>query len=225
MSGAGATREHLCELISIAETNFGYFDEYPPYRYLYPWVISCFANLNPGAGILDAGAGVSPLPLFWDRRGIYVDTVDASPEQVRLPLDGNATAWGFLDYGELFPHLRSFNVAIEDYHADRTYDGIYSVGMIAHLPAKVRRNVLPEFRRILKPRSILAIHVDLVRGTDAIWRHYRDREIEPAMCHGDARALFDELTQNGFAIRSHQIVRTGDPGLRTDNLMIEVTAV
>lgn len=47
---------------------------------------------------------------------------------------------------------------------DNTFDGIWSSGSIYHVPKSEVRNVIKEFRRVLKPNGVVAINFKLGQG-------------------------------------------------------------
>ena len=65
--------------------------------------------------VLDIGAGMSPLPLFLAKRGMFVECVDKHPAVRVFPPQPDWTEWGFIDYGPLHPNLSSFHCDISEF--------------------------------------------------------------------------------------------------------------
>jgi SAM-dependent methyltransferase len=108
-------------------------------------------------------------------------------------------------------------------YADDTFDLICSNNTFEHIHAPVLREILREFKRVLKPRGVMSHFVDLsdhfahldgsitiyhfLRFSEGQWR-WIDNDIQPQnrLRWPDYRAVYAEL---GIAIRAEE-VRAGD---------------
>jgi SAM-dependent methyltransferase len=197
----------LNELVAASREAFGFFPAHAPRAVEYPWVLAALHGQAQGSRILDVGAGVNALPLAFARRGARVTTVDAHA-LVRDPRrrdDWNE--WGFLDYAAFDANIRSIHAAYEEWQADTAFDAIYSVSVIEHLPATVRRCWIAAFRRQLQPGGLLLLTVDLVPGSEALWNRSEGAVVEDAAVHGELADLCRELSEAGFRIEETVIAR------------------
>ena len=84
---AFSTAERPDLLRSLAETShdaFGFFPNHYPDTIIYPWITARLESLPPAARVLDIRAGVSPMAVWFAKRGCFVETVD-SHQIVRTP--------------------------------------------------------------------------------------------------------------------------------------------
>ncbi len=197
---------------------FGYFDDYPPYRIVYPWMLRRLRGLSSGARLLDLGAGINPLPLVLAEAGFVVDCVDSSNIVRTLPATADWNGWGFFNYVSLHPNLRSFQSSAEDFRVGH-YDGIYCAGMLAHLKAAARTAVIANCASMLDVGAPLLLYLDLIPGTDFIWNRCADKEVEDRAIHGTQGMVLEEFAAEGFELLAADVVR-GVEGTRTDILMI-----
>lgn len=204
---ASAQPRLLNELVAISRDTFGFFPAHAPRAVEYPWVLATLQASARDNRILDVGAGINALPLALARRGARVSTVDSHPV-VRDPRRREEwNEWGFLDYAALDASIRSFHVAYEDWQADAPFAAIYSVSVIEHLPAHVRRRWIAAFRRHLRPAGLLLLTVDLVPGCEVLWNRSEGVVVEEAALHGDLAGLCRELTEAGFRIEETSTAR------------------
>jgi cyclopropane fatty-acyl-phospholipid synthase-like methyltransferase len=198
----------LCRLVEISRQAFGYFDSYYPHTLEYPWVAGRLENLPLGSRALDMGAGVSPLPLFFAERGAFVDCVDNHSIVRTLPATEDWTGWGFFDYGKLHPNLMSHHCAIQEFTPSSSFDAIYSVEMIAHMPRAVREDTLRRCRHWLRPGGILLLTIDIIPSSDFLWNRSEGLEVEPPIRHGVMDDVLRHLMTQGFKVNESRIVRT-----------------
>jgi SAM-dependent methyltransferase len=216
---ASAQPRLLNELVAASREAFGFFPAHAPRAVEYPWVLAALQGSARASRILDVGAGVNALPLALARRGAQVTTVD-SHALVRDPRHREGwNEWGFLDYAAFDARIRSFHAAYEDWQADAPFDAIYSVSVIEHLPARVRRRWIAAFRRQLRPDAQLLLSVDLVPGSEALWNRSEGAVVEDAGVHGDLAGLCRELTAAGFHVDATSTVRDL-PGSNVDLALI-----
>lgn len=197
----------LGELIAISRRTFGFFTRHYPHTINYPWAVSHLQALPTGSSLLDIGTGVSPVPLFLAGRGYRIDCVDHSDIIRAFPVENDWNEWGYLDYGPLHSNLKSFNSGIEDFCPSYLYDGIYSIGAIAHMPTPVREATLRNCRRWVKAGGLLVLVVDLIPSTDTLWN--RGGSDETPEEHGTYQVVEEQLRSLGFLITESRVERGG----------------
>ena len=199
----------LVSLVKISRESFGWFSKQLTRSFELPWVVS-EAGEVPGKKIMDIGAGVSPLPLFFASKGAEVTTIDNS-RTVRKPGGEQMhwDEWGFFDYGDLHPNIRSRHddILSQDFPAG-SYDYIYSVSVVEHMPAKVRRHLWKRISRWLKPAGVLLLTIDLIPGTDKLWNYCQGQIVDNEEDHGDIRNLEEELSVANLRPRRCEYLRS-----------------
>lgn len=195
------------ELVHLSRSHFGWFSKHLPRAFEYPWVFTEIGN-GVGKSVLDIGAGVSPLPLLLAQGGQRVVTVDGSTIIRRLG-QGQAhwNEWGYFDYACLDVNISSINgdiLAVS--FANYSFDCIYSVSVVEHLPALVRRKLWSKVKQWLSSDGVLLITVDLFPGTEQLWNYNQGKIVEPVEEHGDLDALEAELSQVGFSLAQRKIL-------------------
>ncbi|MGD0899281.1 MAG: class I SAM-dependent methyltransferase, partial [Thermoguttaceae bacterium] len=184
----------LDALVRLSRARFGWFTRHLPRAFEYPWILAQFP-FRWGKRVLDIGAGVSPLPLQLAATGARVLTVDSSP-LVRQPGRDQQqwNEWGYLDYAALDPRIESHNCDVLQLDLPAgSLDAIYSVSVIEHMPAAIRRGILRAAAEWLKPGGLLLLTVDLVPGQSQLWNLSEGQVVEPAERHGDLAAMEGEL--------------------------------
>jgi cyclopropane fatty-acyl-phospholipid synthase-like methyltransferase len=196
----------LIELYRLALNYLGFFTNHYPRVFEYSWLCELGSNLLDESNILDIGAGVSPLPLWFAERRCTVVTVDNH----KLDRTGSDVAswneWGFLDYASLHPRITSRNCDMLDV-TEADFDLIYSVSVIEHLPAETRRQFFGGLRRLLRPGGEFLATIDLVPGTDELWNMSEGRTVEERSRHGTIHDVIAELSQAGLTIRQWDVKR------------------
>lgn len=206
--GKSPTPELLLELVRLSRERFGWFTRQETRAVEIPWIVSAAGEVA-GMSVLDIGAGVSPLPLYLAQKGAAVTTVDHS-EIIRVPGKGQKSwdEWGFIDYGRIDSRIRSRN---EDILAvdlpEGSLDRVYSVSVVEHMPASVRKSIWRRVARWLKKDGVLLLTVDLVPGTDRLWNYSMGRIVEDEKAHGDLEELEAELTGLGFQKEESRFIR------------------
>jgi 2-polyprenyl-3-methyl-5-hydroxy-6-metoxy-1,4-benzoquinol methylase len=158
----------LLELMRLSREKFGFFPKTISRTFEYPWFARRLGG-DPMRRVLDIGAGVCVLPLWLAQRKIDVVTIDSSRLQ-RDPDDkGGWNEWGYLDYGRLDTRIVSHHLDAQLYEPEQPFDAIYSVSVIEHMPANVRRNVLSRLPSWLAPSGRVFLSLDLTPGTDNLW--------------------------------------------------------
>jgi hypothetical protein len=221
-TGRAERPDLLQELVQISRDSFGFFTKHFPSSVQYEWAARHLADQPRGSRFLEIGAGVNPLPLFFARRGIFVDCVDNSPIVRRLPVSDDWDPWGFFDYGCLNPRLTSFHRNIQSFVPRHSYDVIYAMGSIATMTAEDRQGTFRLVCSWLLPGGSFLISLGLIAGTDQIWNHCRGEEVEPLGRHGRIDDALRQLVLAGFEQLSHQVVTIENS--RNDLLLINCRA-
>lgn len=202
---AGARRcvatTSLIEQIALAERTIGFFPDHLPRVLEYPWIAATATRLlEPGATVLDVGAGVSPIPLHLDAIGFEVTTVDPSTIDRAGQDIATWNEWGYLDYGTISPRVRSFNTTMDELAETMTFDMIYSVSVIEHLTAATRRALLVEAHRRLLPGGHLLLTVDITSGSPQLWNMNAGEIVDTTEPHGTFCDLLEEIRSAGFEL-------------------------
>jgi SAM-dependent methyltransferase len=209
-------RSLLAEAIFVSLQAFGFYTRHAP-RYLeYPWIIERILHASAPGAVLDLGAGVSPVPLILAARDWAVTTVDYSQTIRSVTQPGKLNEWGFLDYKEVDGRIRSVN---EDFSktdfAPDSFDVIYSVSVIEHMPADIRRDVVATASKCLKPGGGLILTLDLEPKTLRLWNRDRGKKVEPTKTHGTLDDFLAEMSSVDLIVEYLE-VRRDLPRSRTD---------
>ncbi len=204
---SAARPDLLCELVGLSRKAFGFYPHHYPYTISHSWAARKLEHSALGARVLDIGAGLSPMPLFLARRGAFVHTVDPHRTVRSLPVANDWNEWGFFDYAQLHPSLRSHHCSIADLVPSGKFDVIYTICVIAHLHHKVRKSLLRRSRDLLRRGGVLLLAVDLVPSTNLLWNHVEGREVEPLVEHGTIDDVLNQLCDLGFQIDEARTLR------------------
>ena len=149
-------------------------------------------------------------------RGSNVLTVDYSAN-VRTPeTRAQWNEWGYLDYGAIDSRIKSRNIDFSKLEVpDGAADVVYSVSVIEHMPAAIRRAVTSTIGRVLRAGGSLVLTLDLVPATHRLWNYNRGKPVENPETHGTLNTFIHELWSAGLALESLSIER-GLPGAATD---------
>jgi 2-polyprenyl-3-methyl-5-hydroxy-6-metoxy-1,4-benzoquinol methylase len=213
-------RKDLLRLIMDVSRNLlGFYTKTSIRALEYPWVLEKITEINP-AKIADIGAGVSPLPIVLGHRGWLVSTIDFHPIIRDLDHQGEWNEWGFLDYSQLAPSIRSYNLDVLRYHPEEKFDVIYSVSVIEHMPRKTREQFIKWVTKWLKPGGRLILTLDLIPGSDFLWNFSEGVEVENKLQHGNIEDLLGTLKSNHLLERDFKTIRE-IPFSRTDVVLLE----
>ena len=182
-------REALRELVACGREHIGFFPAHNPRALEYPWVLANMPAPLAGVRILDVGAGVNPLPFALAQRGARVVTVDNHPLQRDPGQRAQWNEWGFLDYSQVDGRIASLHVAYEEFPDSMTFDCIYSVSVIEHVPCVVRKAWVRQFATQLATGGVLLLTVDLSPGTNLLWNLSEGKVVEPAAALAELSAL------------------------------------
>lgn len=124
---------------------------YPSKVWEYPWALSRHP-LPDGEMVLDAGCGVSTLPLYLAQSGATVVALDVDVRWLTMlrraarfhdlpvvPLMGDMVGLGF---------------------PDATFDRVYCISVLEHLPVEQQPTAVREMARVLRPGGVLYLTVD-----------------------------------------------------------------
>jgi SAM-dependent methyltransferase len=135
---------------------------HPGKRWEYNWALER-ANLEPGSRVLDAGAGDSIFPVYLASEGHEVTAVDLAFDGSLGELHGVPVEYVQADLTDL-PQ------------ADESFDAVFCISVIEHLPEDRIPLAMQELRRVLRPGSPLLLTTDYYEDADAeIWYEGDDR--------------------------------------------------
>jgi len=117
---------------------------HPSKRWEYPWALRR-ARLAPGSRVLDGGCGASIFPLFLQQLRCRVAALDPQPP---APLDAIQYICG---------ELQQLPFAAE------SFDAVFCISVIEHLPVDAMPRALHELARVLKPEGRLLLTTDFGR--------------------------------------------------------------
>jgi hypothetical protein len=204
-----------------------FYPDHAPRLWEYPVAARLvLENLAPGSRLVDIGAGVTPLAPFLSSRGYLVDTVDPSPTIRTWPPKPEWNEWDFLDYGAAGLARRSWNCVLGELPTRPLFDGAYSISVIEHVPATVRRNLLADIAARTRVGGLVVLTIDLVRGGDTLWNLNLEVEVEPLAVHGTLQDVIEECAAVGLDLFHHEVVREwGDSRVDIGLLALRQTQV
>lgn len=210
----------LNELVALSRDKLGFYPSTIIRTIEYPWFARRLER-HAGERVLDVGAGVCGLPLWLADQDCAVTTVDPH-RLVRDPdnRDDNWNEWGFIDYGRIDPRITALQVDASTYDAPEPFGAIYSVSVLEHLPADLRRSIFANLQRQLAPGGRLYFSFDLVPDTDDLWLLSEGKQVEDPAIHGTIESIVGELEALGFLISEFTTIRHIS-GSRTDIVMLE----
>jgi 2-polyprenyl-3-methyl-5-hydroxy-6-metoxy-1,4-benzoquinol methylase len=177
----------------------GFFPNHLPRCIEYPWILNCVEDTKP-LKILDAGAGVSVLPILLAEMGHSVITVDNS-NIIRTKTDrSNWNEWGFLDYSEIHKNIKSLNMPYEETGFTDELDVVISVSVIEHLPSNTRKCWIKKACAQLVSGGKLILTVDTYPFSDNLWNFSEGVEVEDLAGHGTVNDLVEEINASGMIV-------------------------
>jgi len=217
--GDAPDRAMLADLVAVSRERIGFFPATSSRTIEYPWFASRLAG-NAGRVVIDVGAGVCVLPFWLADRGCRVVTLDSHPA-ARDPRDrAGWNEWGFLDYGRLDPRIVSHRIDAAAFEPEVRAAAVYSVSVLEHMKAVVRRAVIARLPGWLAPGGRLYLSFDLVPGTDELWPLSEGRIVDAGGDHGVFADVLAELRAVGLKIVDTSLVRS-IPASRTDVAFLE----
>jgi hypothetical protein len=186
----------------------GFYPDHAPRVWEYPVIAGLVGgHLPTGSRVADVGAGVTPLAPFLSSRGYVVETVDPSEILRTWPPQPDWNEWGFLDYAAAGLAHSSWNCTLDQVPRRPAFDGIYSVSVIEHLPAAVRRALLTDISARVRPGGLVALTIDLVPGTEQLWNLNLGVVVEERDDHGSLPDVVEECASVGLDLLRTEVVR------------------
>lgn len=139
------------------------------------WAICAAGPPEPGMRVLDAGAGASPLPLYYARHGAEVHVLELPVEELARNLDYWDKSWG--PHPEMAQRLGlDVNYAYGDIRGTiplgtGTFDIVFCLSVLEHLTRsgvgqdKVIVSALQELARVTRPGGLVVITMDIWCGS------------------------------------------------------------
>ena len=185
----------LDQLVKISRDNFGFFAKHTARAYEYVWLANQLNNVK-GKNILDIGTGLNPLPIYFAKLGANVYTIDNSKMLRNWQQQNNDwNEWGYIDYGEKYPNIRSFNIDVSNvYFKNDFFDYIYSISVIEHFSAKYRKGIWERFRKWLKREGTLFLTIDLYKDSNDLWNYCYGELVEERDKHGNLYGMIKEAS-------------------------------
>ena len=197
----------LLDCIDTSRRHFGWFTKCTSRTHEYPWVLDQIGHQIVNSSILDFGSGVSPLPLMLADRRAKIVTIDNHPVCHNKANIHKKNEWGFIDYSLFNPDIISINNSLlRSTFPPNSFDCIYSVSTIEHMPANSRRDVLDIFTKILTENGIIILTVDIIAGRKQLWLMSEGRQVEKIEKHGSWFDLLEELKSVNLNIIFNQII-------------------
>lgn len=210
----------LLELVCLSRTVLSFFPQTVIRTIEYPWIASRLRE-SRRQRILDIGAGISVVPLWLARRGAQVTTVDNHPNVREYAKRFTWNEWGFLDFGQIDARITSHHTDVATFCDPEGFDVIYSISVIEHMPAELRRRIIARLPTMLRRDGRLLLTLDLVPGTDNLWPLSEGFTVDETEPHGDLSTIVNELEASGFQLIEKTLVRA-IPGSRTDIAMLDL---
>jgi hypothetical protein len=191
-----------------ARSTTGFYPDHSPRLWEYPVVARLVTeHLDPGSRLVDVGAGVSPLSPFLNSRGYLVETVDPSPNVREWPDHLEWNEWGYLDYAARGLATRSWNCTLDRLPSRPSFDGVYSVSVIEHVPAKKRRALLADISSRTRVDGLVVLTIDLQPGTDDLWNYDMGVQVDDPSRHGTLQSVVEECSAVGLELFYEERVR------------------
>ncbi|WLR43399.1 methyltransferase domain-containing protein [Bacillus carboniphilus] len=201
--------KEFIQVVNKSRELFGWYTKHFPRIFEYPWLLTKLSGNINGKKIAEIGSGLSPMPLLFAEGGAMVTTID-NHEVIRKSNQlKNANEWGFFDYSLVNQNIRSLNetMTIHTFAPD-FFDYWYSISVVEHVPAKIRRDLLEMISDTLKDNGKLYLTVDLQKNSRDLWNLSEGKVVEENRIHGTFEDIENELTQFGFSILEKRIIHT-----------------
>lgn len=183
----------LDELVSISRKYFDFYTKNTSRAFEYVWLVNQMRDVKD-KNILDFGAGVSPLPIYFAQMGAKVYTVDNSKVYRDYVQDKkNWNGWGFFNYNNIHENIISYNLDINKINFNtNTFDYIYSISVIEHMPVLERKMLWKKLNTWINDKGSLLLTIDLYRGTNDLWNYNGGKVIESVENHGNVDRVLKE---------------------------------
>lgn len=196
------------EIVNASRALFGWYTKHFPRVYEYPWLLNKLKENIRGKKIADFGAGLTPMPIILAEHGAIITTIDNHPKTRSLQGIENDNEWGFFDYSQVNHSITSYHLTMDEHlFPDKTFDIWYSISVIEHMPAEMRREIIKLLKKSLKDHGRLMLTVDLAKDTNLLWNYAEGEQVEPIELHGSLQDLEQELIQQGFIINEARIIK------------------
>lgn len=199
-------KNELVSVINKSREMLGWYINQYSRVFEYPYVLNMLSKLCKDAKVLDFGTGIGTLPILLAEQGLEVKTIDNNSRCIRDIKNVN-NVWGFFDYSSLNSNIQSFNESLSlTTFEENTFDAIYSVSVIEHMPADIRRYILECFALQIKPNGKLILTLDLKKDSYSLWNMSAGKVVEDAKIHGDIDTIREEIKGFGFKIINCEIM-------------------
>jgi SAM-dependent methyltransferase len=198
---------------ALVQTYNNYAEERGMKSSIEPWKVEERAGFlqvlrkNSSTSLLEIGAGPGRDSLFFKEQGFEVTCTDLSPEMVRICKDRGLDAH-VMDYYEM------------DF-ADATFDAVYAMNCLLHVPKSQLGNVLGEIRRVLKPQGLLYMGVYGGYEFEGIWEQdiYEPKRFFSFFSDEKMKELVEEY----YHIESFKVVKYQQVGLHFQSMVLQRT--
>jgi len=160
------------------------------------------------ASLLEIGAGPGRDSLYFQEQGLDVTSTDLSEEMVRLCREKGLNA-RVMDFSRLdFP--------------DESFDAVFALNCLLHVPKAELDGVLGEIRRVLKPDGLFFYGVYGGEETEGIWEldTYEPKRFF-AMYEDDAIV---RIAERQFAVEDFHTVDLGPQALHFQSMLLRKKA-
>lgn len=201
-------KDLLLEIITFSRNNFHWYTKHYPRLYEYPWLLEKLGRDLKDLKIADFGAGVTPLPLQLAQRDAKVFTVDKHEMKRDIKTIEKANEWGFFDYSILDNNITSYNHALDsNTFEENSLDVWYSISVVEHMPAEIRRAIFKIMADTLKNEGRLFLTIDLIKDTQKLWNMIEGKIVEDEEEHGTLDGFVSELKDIGFEINEKKVYK------------------
>jgi len=127
-------------------------------QFEYPWAFDV-AALRPKMRVLEIGGGLAGFQFVLDQFGCQVVNVDPGMAKEGWPCDKNSMAKLNRRFGTQV-ELRNTTVDNAEL-TDASFDRVFCISVIEHLPSRDAENIMQQAHRCLKPGGLFVITCDL----------------------------------------------------------------
>jgi ubiquinone/menaquinone biosynthesis C-methylase UbiE len=151
-------------------------------------------GLQPGARVLDAGAGSGYVAMTMARHGLHVQAIDITPHHLE-DARKNVKKHGLekeiqVDYAD-YRNLSAFPEA--------SFDGVYTMETFVHADDPIK--VLGNFKRLLKPGGVLVLHeADFSRNSGKLQDVLRLSHCQNTLAEGGYEELLQKAGYKDFSL-------------------------
>lgn len=132
--------------------------------YEWPWAVTN-ANLEEGLKVLEIGCCYSPFSIYLSKQGLKVTATDKE------------------DYSDIFKDTAVEFVQVAEEtkipFKDKSFDRIFSISVLDHVPEEKIKAMVKEIKRVLKPKGMIIFTID--RANSCRKKGFPDNYIELMM--------------------------------------------